>query len=298
MDDVFVINEGRLISYNGTMNTVEIPSHVSVIGENSFSNSNVHRIIIGKNVKQIESNAFHCCGSLKEIVLPDEIEFIGEMTNKCNQLKWIFSNPGTVGEEYAINHNMSVVPCSCLDQVWYISRGKVIKCFLKNERVITLPSGVISIEPLVFAGFCKLVSFIFSESVSNIGNKAFKRCTSLESIIIPDNVSSIGACTFESCIKLKNVTLPSSLEVLWGNCFNGCTSLREIVIPEGCKEINGLVFANCTDLRTVKIPMSVAFIQDNAFLGCSSKLELQVQEGSFALEYAKENNLNYIVYED
>lgn len=293
MNDAFVISEGRLVSYNGTSDIVELPDQVVIVGENSFFNSDVHRIVVGKNVKRIESNAFRCCGTLKEIVLPDGIEFIGEMINKCNQLKWIFSNPGTAGEAYAVNHGISVVPRECLDQEWYISNGKVLKCFLKNEKTIALPAGIVCIGPQVFENFRKLESVNIPNSVCRIGTKAFRKCTSLGRVDIPDNVSHLDGCAFESCTSLKDITLPASLEVIWGNCFNNCISLREIVVPKGCTAIHGLAFANCKALRTIIIPASVSSIQDNAFSGCSSNLVAIVQADSFALEFAKEHHLGY-----
>ena len=296
MNDVFEIIEGRLISYSGNMDTVEVPDQIVVIGEDAFFNSNVHRIIVGKNVKHIEPNAFHCCGTLKEIVLPDGIECIGEMINKCNQLKWIFANPGTIGEEYAINHGLAVVRCECLDKDWYISNEKVIKCFLKKEKEINVPPGVKRIGPQVFENFRKLEHVNIPNSVSAIDTKAFKNCTSLTSIVIPDGVASLGGCTFESCVNLKDVTLPSTLEVIWGNCFNGCISLEKIIISEGCNAIHGLAFAYCKALRVITIPTSVNFIQDNAFSGCSYNLVLKVQADSFALEFAKKHHLNYNIY--
>lgn len=144
---MFVINDGQLISYNGKAHTVEIPRQVVVIGENSFfNNAEVHRIIVGENVKRIESSAFHGCGALKEIVLPDRLESVGEIIKKCNQVKWIFSNPSTVGEKYATEHGTPVVPCECLDQDWYISNGKVLRCFLKSEKAIALPADVHTLD--------------------------------------------------------------------------------------------------------------------------------------------------------
>ena len=223
MNDEFVISEGRLVSYSGTSDIVEVPDQVVVIGENSFFHSDVHRIVVGKNVKRIETNAFRCCGTLKEIVLPDGIEFIGEMINKCNQLKWIFSNPGTTGEIYAINHGISVVPRECLDREWYISVHKILKCFLNKEKTIAMPVEVTYIGPRVFENCRKLESIMLPDSVCRIGTKAFRKCTSLGNVVIPDNVSCLDGCAFESCTSLKNIKLPASLEVIWGNCFNDCS---------------------------------------------------------------------------
>ena len=48
MNDVFVISEGRLVSYNGTSDIVELPDQVVIVGENSFFNSAVHSVNVNE----------------------------------------------------------------------------------------------------------------------------------------------------------------------------------------------------------------------------------------------------------
>jgi len=71
-------------------------------------------------------------------------------------------------------------------------------------------------------------SFVFPESVTEIGNGAFDGCTSLSNIIIPESVTEIGNGAFYGCASLKKVSL--SKKVKLGNyVFRGCHPDLEIV---------------------------------------------------------------------
>ncbi len=51
-----------------------------------------------------------------------------------------------------------------------------------------------------------------------------KGCTSLASVTIPDSVTTIGNNAFRECTSLTSVTIPDSLTMGYG-VFYGCTNL-------------------------------------------------------------------------
>ena len=61
--------------------------------------------------------------------------------------------------------------------------------------------------------------------VTEIGDSAFSRCTSLENVFIPYTVTRIGTNAFTACSKLKNVSGMSSVQEIGNNAFANCTSL-------------------------------------------------------------------------
>ena len=56
--------------------------------------------------------------------------------------------------------------------------------------------------------------------VTEIGYKAFERCTSLTSIDIPDSVTKIGSWAFSNCSSLTSVVIPDSVTEIGDDAFS------------------------------------------------------------------------------
>ncbi|MBQ8381491.1 MAG: leucine-rich repeat domain-containing protein, partial [Clostridia bacterium] len=90
--------------------------------------------------------------------------------------------------------------------------------------------GSSSANPLCYAGNLYLngtlvTALIIPDSVTSIGNYAFRGCTSLTGVTIPDSVTSIGSYAFRGCTSLTGVTIGNGVTSI-GNCaFEDCTSL-------------------------------------------------------------------------
>ena len=73
--------------------------------------------------------------------------------------------------------------------------------------------------------------FTISDSVINIGDYAFYRCSDLTNITIPNSVNSIGSFAFYNCSSLTNITIPNSVKNIGASALASCSSLQEITIP-------------------------------------------------------------------
>ncbi len=123
-------------------------------------------------------------------------------------------------------------------------------------------------------------SVVVPNSVTKIGNFAFRGCSNLIDIILLEGVTEIGFGSFMECIKLKNITFPKSLTTLDARAFQNCKNLTNIVLPENVMLIGCDVFMGCTSLTNITLPENILGIGYGTFVDCS-KLNVNASEKTF-----------------
>ena len=113
-----------------------------------------------------------------------------------------------------------------------------------------------------------LMSVKIPETVTEIGDGAFKSCSSLTSITLPQSLVSIGKETFRSCSSLTSITLPQSLVSIGNSAFESCSSLTSITLPQSLVSIGSSAFSSCRSLISIVIPKGVSSIGQRAFSYC------------------------------
>ena len=224
---------------------------------------------IPQGITAIGNSAFFCCDSLISVAIPDSVISIRDSAFSCCK---------------------SLTSITIPDSVTSIGDETFSSCVSLTS--VTIPDSVTSIGDSAFSSCVSLTSVTIPDSVTSIGNIAFSFCTSLTSITIPDSVTSIGDGAFYACYSLTSIPIPDSVTSIGDWAFSSCTSLTSITIPDSVTFIGDSAFDFCESLTSVSIPDSVTFIGDNAFSGCPN-LILTVPRNSYALEYAKTNNIPY-----
>ena len=135
---------------------------------------------------------------------------------------------------------------------------------------IQVPDSVTAIGDDAFRRRTDLKSIVIPDSVTQIGEDAFQECISLSEISVPDSVAEIGSFAFSSCTGLTCARLPDGLKKLEFGLFSGCRSLKWVKLPAGVREIEGCVFSRCSSLKCIEIPGKARKIGEQAFKDCTS----------------------------
>ena len=101
--------------------------------------------------------------------------------------------------------------------------------------------------------------------VTEIGDNAFRDCTSVKSVTLPDSVREICFSAFWNCTHMRSVKLPQSIVHIRDSAFGGCSSLTNMIIPPKVTCITDFAFGGCTSLRMVKLPDGIEEIGSLSF---------------------------------
>lgn len=198
-----------------SLDKIHIPNSVTKIGNFTFSGCAFEIIQIPDSIESIGNGAFSNCNSLREVDIPNSLKVIGdEVFWACNSLRnisipnsvtYVGTNPfvGCKNIKIHCNNEKYVV----VDGLLLTREGKIISCF-SNEEIINLPDTVTSIGDKAFRNCSSLREIHISNSVTSIGNNAFGYCKSLHKIHILGIVASIGNDAFEGCNTLQKIIIP------------------------------------------------------------------------------------------
>ena len=214
-----------------SLSSVVIPDSVSCIGSGAFKNcSSLSSLVIPDCVTSIGNYAFAYCKSLTDIVIPNSVTSIGD-----NAFRHCSSLSSLVIPESVVNLNGNPFcrwdgGLKCLSP-YFIYDNKVL--FDKDK------SKIIAFRDK------NTTSYVIPDSVTRIGESAFRHCSSLSSLVIPDSVTSIGEYAFRHCSSLSSLVIPDSVTSIECYAFSGCESLSSIVIPDSVTSIGYHAFASC-----------------------------------------------------
>ena len=150
--------------------------------------------------------------------------------------------------------------------------------FYNNSEIktVAIEDSVTSIGNEAFRGCTGLTSITIGDSVTSIGVDAFFCCTGLTSITIGDSVTSIGWGAFDGCTGLTSITIPDSVTSIGNEAFIGCTGLTSITIGDSVTSIGSWAFYKCTGLTSITIPDSVTSIGYYAFSDCTGLTSITI----------------------
>lgn len=118
----------------------------------------------------------------------------------------------------------------------------------------------------------RYTSIVMDDTVSSIGDAAFRDCSLLTSFEVPSLVTTLGSQAFQNCTSLTTVVLPNGFLSLGNWTLQGCSALANINLPEGMTSL-GYTTLRGTALTSITIPSTMTNIT-TAFQYCNSLAEI------------------------
>lgn len=257
------------ITIDNTINHDGVDYPVARIGNFAFFNTQIHAITIKGSVKKLGTYCFAECkcldiidlsktkvkeipafcfynSAIKNVVLPEDCVSFGEMAFASTPLVAL-----TIPNTLTDFGNMSVFNCKQLKALDF-SNTQITSfqpCTFKNcysLADVKLPTKITSIPEELFVN-TKIKTIDVPETVTFIGQKAFRHCTKLQTFKFPTKVYQIGEGAFRECASLDNIDM-SNLNI---------------------SELSTSLFRNCDSLRTLKLPKILTGFGDYALSGTS-----------------------------
>ena len=201
----------------------------------------------------IADGAFSGCSELASVTIPASVKNIGTMAFPDCKIIVDKNNP-----KYDSRDN-------CNGIIETASNTLIVG----NSNTI-IPNSVTSIGDGAFRGCTGLTSVTIPNSVTSIGGSAFYGCSGLTSVTIPNSVTSIGDHAFEYCSGLTSVTIGNSVTSIGDGAFKWCTGLTSVTIPNSVTTIGVAAFSRCKGLVSVTIGNGIELINYAAFSKCTA----------------------------
>ena len=146
---------------------------------------------------------------------------------------------------------------------------------MPNLKSVQIADSVTGIGNFAFKECPSLTSITFGSGLKKTGTDVFLRCTALKKLVLPNCDVDYGNNMFLGCTSLTDVTIPAAQTVIGENMFEDCINLAEITLPNSIVEVGSSAFEN-TGLKQIRIPDSVTTIGHYVFQSCQGLKEITV----------------------
>ena len=283
-----------------SVSSIEVPDFVTSVGDWAFQNcSNASVLTLGKKLEKIEIGAFYNCQKIPNLIVPEGVTKIGDCSfQNCVSLKEVYL-PSTLNSitnntsssyapfYYCKNITKITVPQYVINNSNYASN--IFYYSKENINEIAFSGKITFIGQYAFDGFTGLKNIssetvLIPETVTYIGNNAFRNCSSVTSIEIPNFVTSIGDWSFQNCSSVTKINFGTGLQTIGTGAFCNCSKLPNLIVSEGLKTIGDCAFQNCNALTEVYLPSTLENITNNTsssyapFYNCNNITKVTVPQ--------------------
>ena len=266
--------------FNCTITTITIPSSVTTVGQNPFTNCPLINII-----NNSISLYLHDLGNNKKILYnkTDLLTTTNNINGEYTVLNGIYN-----GYKIYINYISTATFYNCtnlnsinLSNCKYLLTINSYAFYNCNIKTLNIPSTLKEINLGSFAK-CPITQIINNSPYFYLDNNnvlynstnlimATKNISNTYNLLngtydnFSLNINYINDYAFYNCVNLTNINLlnTSNISGIGGNAFEKCTNITSLIFPETINYINNKALANMTNLNTItflgKPPQIVGF---------------------------------------
>jgi hypothetical protein len=139
-------------------------------------------------------------------------------------------------------------------------------------------NSVTQIGNAAFKEKTSITAITFPDSVTTIGYEAFYHCDNLTSITFGSGLKTIGDWAFAWCGKLPTLIIPDSVTSLGEGAVSDCSALTSLTIGNQVPVIWRFTFSGDSNLTAVTLPASVGSIGEQAFSHCTKLATINFQQ--------------------
>ena len=236
-----------------------IPNGVTEIGADAFEDfhisdykQKIKEIILPDSLEKIGERAFKYLTELKKINFPYLLDSIDDSAFwGCISLKNIQLNEGLTYIGKNAFRDCALQSVNVPSTVTFIGR----KAFRANE----LNKITISTKNKIYKDCGSNIIYnrttdelvqgsnnaIIPEGTKSIAESAFAFLGNLNDIILPDSVEKIGESAF-ACCNINKIKLNECLKYIDDLAFNGCTEIKELTLPKTIEQIGNYIITDST----------------------------------------------------
>ena len=240
-----------------SLSSVSIPTTVTEIGGYAFASSGLTSAVIPGNVVTLGGGAFASCENLSYVKIEPGLKYLGEgafygckLLTELQQIELpagileIGSNPLAETPVYtnAADHAAKTKTLFTFSVNGYLF--KMTDTYIEEDKRPLSVSIVGNVVADGAVGLNSVQSVTVSDSVTYIGERAFRDCYSLVSIKLSENITEIHDETFYNCFNLLSISIPEKVERIGYNAFRFCSDLMTVDMPNHPVLIEQGAFAN------------------------------------------------------
>lgn len=248
---------------------------------------------IGGNYTGDEMGAFHGCGFVCELKLPEKLTYLGDhVFHDCTGLygnlilphKLTYLGESTFEQCKNLTGSISIPPT--LLEIKYRAFA-----FCNFDGMLELHDGITSIGEEAFIDNHLKGEIHLPQTLTVINNAAFKGCDFSGELKLPKSIAVIGDNAFAGNWRLIGILeIPENVQSIGAGAFANCRSIEGVVFPEGLENIRwesawgdeGGAFSNCFGIGSIVCKGTIPpYVQTGAFNGVAKdNFTLEVPESA------------------